>query len=200
MVLGTKERRITIAIGLIIGVSVSSMLVKHALEVKDEQAAQKPGNYDSLHSAVGGVKFPPLPQSIKQAIPRGIVVFFEGNRTSLCLPEHQKVNSWVIETTGSFRSERLFILAEADIENGGETRFLRASEIYVKLNYLNQEQSFKNLLNDEQYRVIGLNSSSNEYIVQVRKISPTDLIEAEIFLKSLSIVKSTRFPSWTPLR
>ena len=74
------------------------MLVKHALEVKDEQAAQKPGNYDSLHSAVGGVKFPPLPQSIKQAIPRGIVVFFEGNRTSLCLPEHQKVNSWVIET------------------------------------------------------------------------------------------------------
>ena len=61
MTLRKKERRLTIAVGLIIGVTASSFLVKHALNVKNEQAALKPGNYNSLHSAIGDVKFPPLP-------------------------------------------------------------------------------------------------------------------------------------------
>ena len=114
MILGKKERRITIAIGLLIGITTSSLLVKYALSVKNEQTSRKPGNYNSLHSAVGNKKFPPLPLSIENAIPNGIVVYFEGNRTSLLSTEIQKVDSWVIETTGSFRSERLFILAEVD--------------------------------------------------------------------------------------
>jgi len=83
MGLGKKERRLTIAIGLIIGVTASSMLVRHALDVKDEQATKKPGNYNSLHSAVGNVEFPPLPEKVKKAVPNGIVVFYEGNRTSV---------------------------------------------------------------------------------------------------------------------
>ena len=41
MALRKKERRLTIAVGLIIGVTVSSLLVKHALSVKSEQAAKK---------------------------------------------------------------------------------------------------------------------------------------------------------------
>ena len=43
MALQKKERRFTIAIGLIIGVTISSMIVRHALSIKEEQSAQRPG-------------------------------------------------------------------------------------------------------------------------------------------------------------
>ena len=78
MSLGKKERRFTIAIGLIIGVTASSMLVKHALEVKDEQAAQKPGNYNSQRTAVGNIPFQALPKPVILAIPNGVEVLLEG--------------------------------------------------------------------------------------------------------------------------
>ncbi|MEL0099692.1 MAG: hypothetical protein VW907_09065, partial [Opitutae bacterium] len=191
---------ITIAIGLIIGVTASSMLVRHALDVKDEQAARKPGNYNSLQTAVGQVKFPPLPSSIKQAVPNGIVAFFEGNRTSLHSPEQDLVNSWVIETTGSFRSERLFILAEVEPQIEGETRFIRASEIYVKLKDTDEEELFESSLDQTKYRVIGMNASSQEHIVQVRNFSPSDLAQTQAYFNSLALVQSTRFPQWNPPR
>ena len=200
MTLRKKERRLTIAVGLIIGVTASSFLVKHALNVKNEQAALKPGNYNSLHSAIGDVKFPPLPASVRKAIPHGTVVFFEGNRSSLLNLNQKKVDSWVIETSGSFRSERLFVLAEVEKSINQNTRFFRASEIYVGLYNNELLESFEESLDQKKFRVIGRNSSTGDHIIQVRNFSPTDLDNAALFLNSHSMVKSTRFSHWTPTR
>ena len=204
MALRKKERRITIAIGLVIGVTMSSMLVKHALKVKDEQTSNKPGNYNSSRSAVDNVWFPDLPQAVRQAIPNGIVVFFEGNRTNLSDTAVKKVNTWVIETSGSFRSERLFILAEATNDESAKVNFYRASEVYVKLkgDLLNKDlnEEFRSALDSDQYRIIGRNSHSSEQIVQVKNFSPTELLKTKKFLSSLSMVESVRFSRWEPGR
>jgi hypothetical protein len=200
MGLGKKERRFTIAIGLIIGVTASSMLVRHALDVKDEQASQKPGNYNSLRSAVGNVEFPPLPEKVKKAVPNGIVVFYEDNRTSVSRDANQVVNSWVIETSGSFRSERLFVLAEVSASNAEDVKFYRASEIYVALGDAYSWDEFENLLPKEQFRMIGQNSVSSEHIVQIRHFSPTDIALALEQLEKLPQTQSVRPSPWIPSR
>ena len=200
MGLGKKERRFTIAIGLIIGVSASSLLVRHALDLKDEQASQKPGNYNSLHSAVGNVEFPPLPEKVKKAVPNGIVVFYEDNRTSVSRDTNRVFNSWVIETSGSFRSERLFVLAEVSASNAEDVKFYRASEIYVGLGDAYSWDEFENLLPKEQFRMIGRNSLSSEYIVQIRHFSPTDIALSLEQLEKLPQTQSVRPSLWTPSR
>jgi hypothetical protein len=200
MALGKKERRFTITIGLIIGVTASSMLVRHALDVKDEQASQKPGNYNSLHSAIGNVEFPPPPEKVKKAVPNGIVVFYEDNRTSVSIDANQLVNSWVIETSGSFRSERLFILAEVSVIDPEDVKFYRASEIYVGLGDTYTWDEFENLLPKEQFRMIGQNSVSSEYIVQIRHFSPSDIALALESLEKLPQTLSVRPSRWIPSR
>ena len=169
MSLGKKERRITIAIGLIIGVTASSMLVRHALDIKSEKTAQRPGNYTSLQTAVGNVPFLPLPKSVSTAIPSGIVVHYEENRSSLSGSHLNKVNSWVIETTGSFRSERLFILVEQELESSSNIQLFRAAEFYIKLKNDNMSDSFENLLDEDLFHIIGRNHSTDELIVQSQK-------------------------------
>ena len=200
MGLGKNQRRLSIAVGLIIGLTASSMLVRHALDVKEEQAAQRPGNYDTQRSAVGNVIFPPLPESVQNAIPNGIVVFFEANRSSLSAVNNEVINSWVIETSGSFRSERLFILAEVSLNKSPYSQFFRASEFYVKLNENKLRDELDTLLNGERFKIIGKNSASSEYIVQVRNFSPSELEIAKKFLLSLSPVHSVRLTPWVPIR
>ena len=198
MALQKKERRFTIAIGLIIGVTISSMIVRHALSIKEEQSAQRPGNYNSQFSASGNVNFPALPNGIKQAIPNGIVVYFEGNRSSITGRMNDLVDCWVIETSGSFRSERLFILAETDSVSHQKVKFLRSSEIYVTLNDWADEDKLNQKLDSDKFHIIGRNTKSGEYIVQVRNFSPTELDKAKAYLNSLNSVKSTRFVPWRP--
>lgn len=200
MSLGKKERRFTIAIGLIIGVTASSMLVKHALEVKDEQAAQKPGNYNSQRTAVGNIPFQALPKPVILAIPNGVVIHYEENRTSLAEPEAGRVNSWVIETTGSFRSERLFILAEQSVSSVLQARFYRSAEIYLKLTDENTAHVVEEILDEELFRIIGKNNSTGELIVQTKKFSPTDLENAMNFFTSMKFVKHARLSPWVSSR
>lgn len=198
MILGKKERRIAIAIGLIIGVTISSMLVRHALDIKEKQTSTKPGNYNSMNTAVGMIKFPPVPVSLKAAIPNGIVVHFENNRSTITEKKDMNVNTWVIETSGSFRSERLFILAEVAVGDDDEIRFFRASEIYVKLKNAKSLEEFEKLLEHDEYKIIGKNSSTMEHILQLRNFFPSDLTQAHEFLNSLPMVASTRFSDWAP--
>lgn len=200
MALAKKERRITIAIGLIIGITVSSMIVRHALDVKSNQAAQRPGNYNSQHSASGNNSFSALPDAVTDAIPHGIVVYFEGNRSSVTGMTKGLVDCWVIETAGSFRSERLFILAEADKAFPTNIKFSRASEIYVRTMNGYSDQHLEGHLDGEKFKIIGRNSRSNEQIVQIRNFSPTEMLKADKFLNSLEVVKSTRFSPWSPAR
>jgi len=200
MALAKKERRITIAIGLIIGITVSSMIVRHALNVKSDQAAQRPGNYNSQHSASGNVSFSALPDAVRNAIPHGIVVYFEGNRSSVTGRTKELVDCWVIETAGSFRSERLFILAEAEKTVPAKIKLSRATEIYVQTKNGYSGEDLERHLDEEKFKIIGRNSRSNEHIVQIRNFSPTELLKADNFLNSLEFVKSTRFSPWSPVR
>ena len=200
MSLGKKERRITIAIGLIIGVTASSMLVRHALDIKSEKTALRPGNYKSLHTAVGNIPFPPLPETVSTAVPSGIVIHYEGNRSSLSGSHLNKVNSWVIETTGSFRSERLFILAEQELESASNIQLFRAAEIYTRLKNDNTLDSFEKLLDEDVFHIIGRNHSTDELIVQSRNFSPTDLEKAIRFLTATNLVASTRLHPWVSSR
>jgi len=176
------------------------MLVRHALDIKTEKTALRPGNYKSLHTAVGNIPFCPLPESVSTAIPSGIVVHYEENRSSLSGSHLNKVNSWVIETTGSFRSERLFILAEQELEFSSNIQLFRAAEIYIRLKNDNMLDSFENLLDEDLFHIIGQNHSTDELIVQSRNFSPTDLEKAINFLLSTNLVTSTRLPPWMSSR
>ena len=109
------------------------------------------------------------------------------------------VDCWVIETSGSFRSERLFILAETDSVSHQKVKFLRSSEIYVTLNDWADEDKLNQKLDSDKFHIIGKNTKSGEYIVQVRNFSPTELDKAKAYLNSLNSVKSTRFVPWRPI-
>ena len=196
MILGKKERRITIAIGLIIGVSSSSMLVRPAIAIKNEPADTRLGSYKSLKCAGSEESFPPLPATITETIPNGVVIFFEANRTSLVQKTDKLINAWVIETAGSFRSERLFLLAEVDVLNSTKTHFIRASELYIKLMKDVTPSSFEQGLDKEKFQVIGKNSLTGELIVQIRNFSPENLHATKKYFNSMPGVKSTRFSSW----
>ena len=176
------------------------MLVRHALDIKSEKTALRPGNYKSLHTAVGNIPFPPLPETVSTAVPSGIVIHYEGNRSSLSGSHLNKVNSWVIETTGSFRSERLFILAEQELESASNIQLFRAAEIYTRLKNDNTLESFKKLLDEDVFHIIGRNHSTDELIVQSRNFSPTDLEKAIRFLTATNLVASTRLPPWVSSR
>jgi len=197
MGLQRKERRLTITAGLVLGVVISSLIVKHALDVKNEHASQRPGNYNSHRSAIGKEVFPILPSFLEDAVPNGIILHYESNRTSLIDQNIENSTCWIIETSGSFRSERLFILTE-EINGGFPHGFFRASELYIKLKDKRDLSSFEEKLDRELYRVIGHNSSSHEFILQLRNFSPTDLDSSKSFLGSLSEVVSVRHSPWFP--
>ena len=128
------------------------------------------------------------------------MVFYEDNRTSVSRDTNHMVNSWVIETSGSFRSERLFVLAEVSASNPEDVKFYRASEIYAGLDDAYSWDEFENLLPEEQFRIIGQNSVSSEYIVQIRHFSPTDIALALEYLEKLPQTQSVRPSLWIPSR
>ncbi|MGB0355865.1 MAG: hypothetical protein ACPGII_07350, partial [Opitutales bacterium] len=107
MGLNKKDRRISIWIGVIIGVTISSLLFRYAINDKNERASMRPGSYESNMTAVGGHTFPGIPNSIRDAIPHGLVLHYESN-FSVFEETSSKNVCWVIESGGALRSERLF--------------------------------------------------------------------------------------------
>ncbi len=195
MILQKKERRMVIAIGLITGVLISSLLVRHALVVKEEQSARKPGVYDSGLTALGANPFPPVPDLIRRKLPKGIVVHFESNRTSLS-DAPPLVDAWVIETSGSFRSERCFVLVESSSRDQSQGSFFRASEIYLSVKPSSSLENLEAVLDEEQMKIIGQNRSTKEYILQVRVFSPTEIARCLNYLSKLTMVSSARMVPW----
>ena len=199
MSISKKERRFSIWIGIAIGVAISSMLVRYALHHKSERAKERPGNYKSLTCASDGSAFDPIPEEILQYIPHGIVVFFENNQTT------QK-KSWVIETAGSFRSERLFILAQeipsiSGNKSASEFLFHRSSELYLLPTKNASIKDFEKVINSDDFRIIGTNSSSGEWILQVKNFSPHALRKS---IKQIEEIKThiaeVRLIPWKPIR
>ena len=202
MGLSKSERRVAIWVGVGIGVAVSSMLVRVALQKKNEQMSNLPGNFDSLRTAVGGKPFPSVPTELRERFSNAVVVHYEGNASGHPSP----VKNWVIESAGSFRSERLFVLVEESTGEGNGTseeeppfRFHRASEAQVTLKLGVQADDLKAVLDEERFQVIGTNSQNGNPIVQFRDISPPGIRKALAELKGFAgLVDSAALSPFPP--
>jgi hypothetical protein len=195
MAISKKERRFSIWIGIAIGVAVSSMLVRFALNKKTEQIKERPGNYKSLTTAVNGSPFAPIPNEITKHIPHGIVVYFEGNHTT-----GQK--SWIIESAGSFRSERLFIEAKEDVLGNNTEKnfnFHRASELYLLPCIGVSVEDFEKAIDSDKFKVIGKNSNTGEWILQVKDFSPNGLRNSIKLIREMNtFIAGVRMIPWKP--
>ena len=179
------EKRVAMWVGIAIGVAVSSMLVRYALDKKDQRLADRPGNYSSLMTAKDAKPFHPVPMEATERFPNAIVVHYEENATEGPGELPAAKRSWVIETMGSFRSERLFALVDELQEDGSGTstespklRFSRASEAWVELTNGTKPEELEAALDRDRFRVIGGNSKTSEIVVQFRDISPTGIRNA----------------------
>jgi inosine/xanthosine triphosphate pyrophosphatase family protein len=60
---------------------------------------------------------------------------------------------------------------------------------------------FKNLIDEDYYKIIGENSKTGEWIIQIKEFSPTGIRNAIKSLKEFStFVSSVRIIPWTPNR
>lgn len=197
MSLSKNERRLTIWIGIAIGIACSSMLVRYALKQKNIRAEQRSGNYASGLTAFDQKQCPPLPEKVKKDIPNGIVVFHDYNQ-SISEPATSS-NNWVIETTGKFRSERLFILAEHIPTSPRPISYYRASEIYALLGANKSKDDLDQFLDQETNKIIGRNSKTLEYIVQIKNMHPRAIRKTlESFRQNKQLIERARLPTWLP--
>ena len=128
-------------------------------------------------------------------IPNGIVVYHEFNQSITEDPFAS--NSWVVETSGNFRSERLFILVEQNNQPDSDPRYFRASEIYARLKPAVSKKKLESFLNQDEYRIIGKNSKTDEFIIQIKKIRPSEIRNTlRFFKKEVSIFNDVRVPIW----
>ena len=197
MGLNKKDRRISIWIGIIIGVTLSSMLFRYAINDKNERSSMRLGSYDSNVTAIGNLPFPEIPKLIKDSIPRGLVLHFENNFSVSSPNETNGTDCWVIESGGVLRSERLFILAE----NNGSAKvdFYRASELYVTATENSDLKDLEKELPEDNFRILGQNKKTLEYILQIKEFYPGKLRE---YLQQIPIqfesIKEVRLYPWLP--
>ena len=196
MGLNKKDRRISIWIGVIIGVTISSLLFRYAINDKNERASKRPGSYESNMTAVGGHTFPGIPNSIRDAIPHGLVLHYESN-FSIFEETSSKNVCWVIESSGALRSERLFILAELD---PSETpAFYLASEMYITASENTTFEMLEQQLPEENFRILGQNQRTSEYIIQIKEFDPRKFREVLRQLpKKFKSIKQVRPYPWSP--
>ncbi len=197
MSLSGKERKATIWIGIAIGVACSSMLVRYALLQKEKKMQERPGNFDSGITASAQIPFPPLPPEVLRDIPHGLVIFHDGNGSVEGSNRH--TDSWVIETSGSFRSERLFILVEKERHSSDPALYFRASELYVLLQPEKSQDHLVRYLNEDTHKIIGRNHKTKEYIVQGKGLEPAQIRKnLETFRKNEALFAKVRIPNWLP--
>ena len=174
------------------------MLVRYAFNQKEIKAKERPGNYDSGRTAADQKAFPPLPLEAQKDLPHGIVVFHDFNQS--ILNENESFSSWVVEITGNFRSERLFVLVEKNNQSGSLDYF-RASEIYLLLQPKKNKAQLEFYLDKDSQRVIGKNSKTHEFIIQIKNIKPKEIRKTlQLFRKNTSLIANARVVPWQPFK
>lgn len=179
-------------VGVAIGVAVSSLLVRHAFQVKEEQTANRPGNYESLKTALGGLAFAPVPDGLREKLPNGVVVHYEENASASLPGLEAAERSWVVETAGAFRSERLFVLVEK-LAGSDSLRLFRASELYLGPRPGVTAEDVEEALDGERFRILGRNEESGDFLVQIREFHPQEIRKAHEELRGMDdLVENTR--------
>ena len=134
------------------------------------------------------------------------MVYFENNQTTEDFNQTVFQRSWIIESSGSFRSERLFILAQersisALFEGECEYYFYRASEVYLLPHPGVTKEEIGKKLDPEQYKIIGRHSKTGEWILQIKDFSPTELRSSLSELSKLTrLISNVQLIHWTPSR
>ena len=204
MSISKKERSLSIWIGIAIGIALSSMLVRYALEKKATKTRERLGNYKSLKCASDGSPFISIPRQIKEKIPHGIVVYFENNQTITNQENTIYQRSWIIESSGSFRSERLFVLAQEKsispkFVDENKYFFYRASEVYLLPNNGVQKKDIEDKLDSEQYKIIGQHSQTGEWILQIKDFSPSGMSDSISKISDLpGLISNIQLIPWSP--
>ena len=199
MSLNKKDRRISIWVGVVIGVAISSMLFKYAIKEKNNRAYQRSGSYDSNVTAIDGLPFPSVPDSILKVIPHGLVLYYESNFSISGNFEQANTDCWIIESSGALRSERLFVLIEINSGEKEKGLFYRASELYVSPEIGTTRELIEENLPESDFRVLGENKKTDEYIVQIKEFFPKKLSDyLHQMPKNYPGIKKVRLSPWFP--
>ena len=173
------------------------MLFRYAINDKNKRSLLRAGSYESNVTAVDNSPFPKIPAKIRKAIPRGLVLFYENNQSISETGKKSETDCWIIESSGAIRSERLFILAE--VKKNGDANFFRASELYLKAESGINEATLTEQLPGEDFRILGKNEKTSEFILQIKEFSPDKLRQYTQDLPNQFLsINSVRLYPWSP--
>ena len=80
-----------------------------------------------------------------------------------------------------------------------EIFYYRASEIYTRLQTEKTRAQLEYFIDEETNKIIGKNSKTQEYIVQIKNLEPAEICKAvRAFRKNNQLIASARLPYWRP--
>ncbi|MFP6900479.1 MAG: hypothetical protein VCA36_06025 [Opitutales bacterium] len=187
MTLNKKERGLTIAVGITIGVVLSWALFSRWQEDRKEFKQNLPGNYDSNLTAHGQPLVIGPPEQIQIRYPKGRVLYHATDaNASSTIPGHDAAeNIWILTVaSGRFKFVRVEQEVSGDANATGVVSLYRGAEMFAWTGPGVSEDDLREALTKERYNVLGKNERLGCYIIQFREISPMGLPSA---LRALAI-------------
>ena len=192
MALNKKERGVTIAVGVTIGVILSWGLLTRWQEDRDEMARNLPGNYDSNLTAYRQPMGAPPPVEIQERYPGGRVLHHVADaNASLTLPgKSSPLNIWTLTTkNGKYKFVRVEEAVAVDDNATTELSLYRGAELFAWTRRGASEDDLREILPEAHYNLIGRNERRGCYLIQFREVSPAGLPAAMRELLKKSIIE-----------
>lgn len=179
--LNKKERNLTIAVGVTIGVVLSWGLITRWQEDRDEIEKNLPGKYDSNVTAHGIPMTKPPPQDIQNQFPGGRVLYhLPDANASVTLPGSEPPEHiWILTTkNGSYKFVRVEQAKAGDANSTGPISLYRGAEVFAWTRPGVSEDDFRAALPADRFNLLGENARRGCYLVQFREVSPEGLPNA----------------------
>ena len=172
--LNKKERGLTIAVGVSIGVVLSWALFSQWHEDRGEIEQNLSGNYDSNITVLGKPLALVPPKQIQIRYPKGRVLYHaaEVNASSTIPGQDTPENAWILTvSSGRFKFVRVEQKASGDANSTGALSLYRGAEVFVWTRPSVSEDELRESLPEDQFKVIGRNTRRDCYLVQFRETS-----------------------------
>ena len=86
-------------------------------------------------------------------------------------------------------------------ENNNYYKFYRAAELYILPRKNTQLNILKSMINQDEYKIIGENSQTGEWIIQIRDFTPQGIRESiQSFIQFETVVSEVNRIPWTSNR
>ena len=176
--LNKKERNLTIAVGVTIGVTLSWSLL--SMWKDDREAFEKnlPGNYDSNRTAHGQPLAVPPPMKIQARYPGGRVLYHVDEvNSSVILPDQPVPEQvWILTTrNGKYKFVRVEQAVPVDANAAPVLNLYRGAEVFAWTRPGVSEDDLRDTLPEERYNLLGKNDRRGCYLIQFREVSPAGL-------------------------